>query len=552
MSVERERMDYDVVIVGAGPAGLATAIKLRQLAAEREEELSVVVVEKGSEVGAHILSGAVIDPIGLDRLIPDWRERDCPLTTTVSRDTFQVLGAGGSMPLPAIFMPRVMANHGNYVGSLGTLCRWLAGVAEELGVEIYPGFSAADLKRDEDGTVVGIVTGDLGIARDGSHKDGFTPGMELCGKYVVLAEGVRGTLAKRAIAAFDLARDCQTQKYGIGLKEVWRVTDAVFEPGLVKHTMGWPLDRQTGGGSFLYHYGENLMALGFVVHLNYKNPHLDPFMEFQKLKTHQAIAHYLEGAEREAYGARAINEGGWQSVPHLAFPGGCLVGCAAGFVNVPRIKGNHNAMLSGILAAEHIVAALAEGRAGDTLDAYDAAWRDHDIGRDLYTVRNVKPLWSKLGTYGGMVAAGFDMWCNQLLRFSPFGTLSHGAPDHAVLKPAEKSREPDYPKPNGKTTFDRPSSVYLSNTNHEEDQPVHLKVRDGELQRRSEYGVYAGPSVRYCPAGVYEWEEQGEGVRYVINAQNCVHCKTCDIKDPNQNIDWVPPEGGGGPNYVGM
>jgi electron-transferring-flavoprotein dehydrogenase len=554
MEIERERMDYDVVVVGAGPAGLATAIRLRELAEEKGEELAVVVVEKGSEVGAHILSGAVIDPIGLDRLLPDWREDEtCPLTTPVTRDSFQFLGPAGAVSVPQFAMPALMRNHGNFVGSLGNLSRWLGERAEALGVEIYPGFPASDLKRDDNGAVVGVITGDLGVGRDGEPKDSFTPGIELCGKYVVLAEGARGSLSKRAIAAFGLDEGREPQKYGLGVKELWRVTDEAFEPGLVMHTMGWPLDNKTGGGSFLYHYGDNLMALGFVTHLNYKNPYLDPYMEFQRLKTHPVIEPYLEGAKREGYGARAISEGGWQSVPKLAFPGGCLVGCSAGFVNVPRIKGSHNAMLSGMLAAEHIADAIAAGRENDTLESYEAAWRASDIGRDLKPVRNVKPLWTKLGTVGGMAAAGLDLWSHRLLGGSLFGTLSHGGPDHAALKPASDYKPITYPKHDGVHRFDRASSVYLSNTNHEEDQPVHLKVHDPGLQKASEHDVYAGPSARYCPAGVYEWHTDSEGVpRFVINAQNCVHCKTCDIKDPNQNINWVPPEGGGGPNYVGM
>jgi len=554
MTIERERMDYDVVIVGAGPAGLATAIRLRELAEEKGEELSVVVVEKGSEVGAHILSGFVLDPIGLDRLLPDWREDEtCPVRTEVSRDVFQFLGPAGSVSFPGFTLPPIMKNHGNFVGSLGNLCRWLAERAEALGVEIYPGFPAADLKRDENGSVIGIVTGDLGVARNGEEKDTFTPGIPLSAKYVVPAAGARGSLSTRVIAAFGLDEGREPQKYGLGIKELWRVTDAVFEPGLVKHTMGWPLDNSTGGGSFMYHYGDNLMALGFVVHLNYKNPYLDPYQEYQRLKTHPEVAHFLEGAKREGYGARAITEGGFQSVPKLAFPGGCLVGCAAGFVNVPRIKGSHNAMLSGMLAAEHIADAIAAGRANDTLESYEAAWRASDIGRDLKPVRNVKPLWTKLGTLGGLVAAGADMWAHQLLGGSLFGTLSHGGQDYETLKPATEFKPIRYEKPDGEIRFDRASSVYLSNTNHEEDQPVHLKVLDPGLQKASEHDVYAGPSARYCPAGVYEWHRDADGVpRFVINAQNCVHCKTCDIKDPNQNINWVPPEGGGGPNFVGM
>ncbi|MEM0906764.1 MAG: electron transfer flavoprotein-ubiquinone oxidoreductase [Pseudomonadota bacterium] len=550
---DRERMDFDVVVVGAGPAGLATAIALKEKAAARDADLSIVVIEKGSEVGAHILSGAVIDPIGLDHLRPDWRERDdFPLKTHVTRDCFKFFGPAGEISLPNILMPKMMDNHGNLVGSLSDLTKWLAAEAEALEVEIYPGFAGAELMIDENGAVSGVITGDMGVEADGSPGPNYTQGMELGAKYVVLAEGVRGSLTKTAMSRYGLMDGREPQKFGIGLKELWRVRDEVFEPGLVQHTMGWPLDTSTGGGSFLYHYGDNLMSVGFVVHLNYKNPHLDPFGEFQRFKTHPAISPFLEGATREAYGARAISEGGYQSVPKLAFPGGCLVGCAAGFVNVPRIKGSHNAVLSGIFAADAIDAAIAEGRANDTLDAVEDGWRDSPVGRDLYPVRNVKPLWSKFGTVLGLGAAGIDLWAHQLMGRSVFGTVSHGGPDHGVLKPADKSKPIVYPKPDGVITFDRASSVFLSNTNHEDGQPIHLKVGDLAVQERSELKVYHGPSARFCPAGVYEWDQSGETPRYVINSQNCVHCKTCDIKDPNQNINWVPPEGGGGPNYQGM
>ena len=542
----REAMEFDVVIVGAGPAGLAAAIRLKQLA----PDMSVVVVEKGSEVGAHILSGAVIDPIGLDRLLPEWRKEDTPVRTPVSSDRFYVLGSSGAVRLPNVFMPPLMSNHGNFIVSLGDVCRYLGRKAEALGVEIYPGFAAAEVLF-ENGAVAGIATGDMGIGKAGENKASFTRGMELRAKYTLFAEGARGSLSKMLIERFTLHRNRQPQKYGIGLKELWQVTPENFRKGLVQHTMGWPLANNIGGGSFLYHYADNLVSVGFVVHLNYQNPYLSPFEEFQRFKTHPLVRDTFAGGKRICYGARAITEGGWQSVPKLTFAGGALIGCAAGFMNLPRIKGSHNAMLSGMLAAEHVVAALAAGRARDELADYDAAWRGSPIGHDLWRVRNAKPLWSKLGTVAGVALGALDMWTNTI-GFSFLGTLKHGKPDFATLKPAADCRPIAYPKPDGKLTFDRLSSVYLSNTNHEEDQPPHLIVRDSALQKASEHDVYGGPSARYCPAGVYEWVEDGGQPRYVINAQNCVHCKTCDIKDPNQNINWVPPEGGGGPNYPNM
>lgn len=547
---ERESMEFDVVIVGAGPAGLSAAIRLKQV----DPELSVVVLEKGGEVGAHILSGAVIDPIGVDRLLPDWRDDpDHPFTTPVTEDRFLVLGPAGSVTLPNFMMPSLMNNHGNYIVSLGNVCRWLGAKAEELGVEIYPGFAAAEVLYDRNGAVAGVATGDMGIEKDGEPGPNFQRGMALMGKYVLIGEGARGSLAKQLIHKFALDHGREPQKYGIGLKELWEVKPENHKPGLVQHSFGWPLDAWTSGGSFLYHFGENLVAVGFVVHLNYKNPYLSPFEEFQRFKTHPKIAPVFRDAKRVSYGARAITEGGWQSVPRLAFPGGALIGCSAGFVNVPRIKGSHNAMLSGMLAAEHVAEALAAGRSADTLDGYEAAWRGSAIGEDLKKVRNVKPLWSRLGTVGGVVLGGLDMWANSLFGFSLFGTLKHGKPDYASLDPAAMHRKIDYPKPDGVLTFDRLSSVFLSNTNHEEDQPVHLQVKDDYLQKRSELEEYGGPSQRYCPAGVYEWVEDERGGRtYVINAQNCVHCKTCDIKDPNQNINWVPPQGGEGPVYQNM
>jgi len=543
----REAMDVDVVIVGAGPAGLAAAIRLKQLAPDS----SVVVVEKGSEVGAHILSGAVIDPIALDRLLPGWRTEDTPIKQAVTADRFYWLGPSGALRLPNWPMPPLLSNHGNFIVSLGNVCRWLAEKAGALGVEIYPGFAAVEALHGPNGEVVGIATGDMGVGKDGRPKDSFTRGMELRAKYTLIAEGARGSLAKGLIARFALDRDREPGKFGIGLKELWQVAPERHRPGLVQHTFGWPLDNGTGGGSFLYHLDDNLVSVGFVVHLNYRNPYLAPFEEFQRFKTHPLVRDTFAGGKRLSYGARAISEGGWQSVPKLVVPGGALIGCAAGFLNVPRIKGTHNAMLSGMQAAEHVAAALAEGRAGDELAGYEAAWRSSDIGRDLRKVRNVKPLWSRFGTALGVGLGALDMWTNTL-GFSLFGTLGHGKPDSATLDPAARFSPIAYPRPDGKLTFDRLSSVFLSNTNHEEAQPVHLHVADMALQKASEHDVFAGPSTRYCPAGVYEWVGEGADLRFVINAQNCVHCKTCDIKDPNRNITWVPPEGGGGPNYPNM
>jgi electron-transferring-flavoprotein dehydrogenase len=543
----REAMEFDVVIVGAGPAGLAAAIRLKQVAAD----INVVVVEKGSEVGAHILSGAVIDPIGLDRLLPGWDGEESPIQTKVTDDRFYYMSETGSLRLPNVMMPPLMSNHGNYIVSLGSVCRWLAVKAEALGVEIYPGFAAAEALYDRNGAVAGVATGDMGIGKGGAHKDSFTRGMELRAKYTLFAEGARGNLGKQLIAKFGLGEGREPQKFGLGLKELWQVAPDKHRKGLVQHSFGWPLDNSTGGGSFLYHLDDNLVSVGFVVHLNYSNPYLSPFEEFQRFKTHPLVRDTFEGGKRLSYGARAITEGGYQSVPKLTFPGGGLIGCDAGFMNVARIKGSHNAMLSGILAAEQVAAALSAGRAHDELASYDEAWRSSAIGHDLYRVRNAKPLWSKFGTLAGIALGGLDMWTNTF-GFSLFGTQSHGKPDYATLKPAAECARIAYPKPDGKLTFDRLSSVFLSNTNHEEDQPPHLVVKDMGLQKSSEHDIYAGPSARYCPAGVYEWIEEGGAPKFVINAQNCVHCKTCDIKDPNQNITWVPPEGGGGPNYPNM
>jgi electron-transferring-flavoprotein dehydrogenase len=543
----REAMEFDVVIVGAGPAGLAAAIRLKQLS----PDMNVVIVEKGSEVGAHILSGAVIDPVALDRLLPDWRNEGAPVRTEVSADQFHWLSASRAMRLPNVMMPPLLSNHGNYIVSLGNVCRWLATKAEALGVEIYPGFAASEVLFDGNGAVAGVATGDMGIARDGHRKDSFTRGMELRAKYTLFAEGARGSLSRLLMARFGLGEGREPQKFGIGLKELWQVAPENHRSGLVQHTFGWPLDRGTGGGSFLYHYEDNLVSVGFVVHLNYKNPYLSPFEEFQRFKTHPLVRATFEGGKRLAYGARALTEGGWQSVPKLVFPGGALIGCSAGFMNVPRIKGSHNAMLSGMLAAERVADAIKRGHANDEPLGYEDAWRSSAIGRDLWKVRNAKPLWSRFGTLAGIALGGFDMWTNTL-GFSLFGTLGHGKPDFATLRPAAECAPIVYSKPDGQLTFDRLSSVFLSNTNHEEDQPVHLRLSDPTLQKTSEHDRYGGPSARYCPAAVYEWVEEGGQPRFVINAQNCVHCKTCDIKDPNQNITWVPPEGGGGPNYPNM
>lgn len=549
-------MEFDVVIVGAGPAGLSAAIRLKQCAAEAGGDINVVVVEKGSEVGAHILSGAVLDPSGLDRLLPDWRNMGAPVDTPVISESFKVLGEGGSLSLPVWGMPGMVKNHGCYIVSMGNVCRWLAEQAEGMGVEIYPGMAASQALYREDGSLRGVVVGEVGIGKGGEKKDSYEPGMELVGKYVLLAEGVRGSLSKQVIANYALDADSEPQKYGIGLKELWEIAPEKSRPGHVQHTFGWPLKDDTGGGSFCYHYNDNTIALGFVVHLNYKNPYLYPYGEFQKFKTHPEIADLLEGGKRIAYGSRAITEGGYQSVPKLAFPGGALIGCSAGFVNVPRIKGNHNAMLTGIMAAEAAYAAVAAGREGDVLDAYEAAYDESEVKRELFKARNAKPLWSTFGTRLGAIAlGGVELWMNSLVPgLSFFGTMKHGKTDAAATEPADKHKPIAYPRPDGATTFDRLTNVAFSATNHEEDQPAHLKLKDASIPIGVNLPVYAEPAQRYCPAGVYEVvsEEGGADPKFQINAQNCVHCKTCDIKDPSQNIVWTTPEGGGGPNYPNM
>jgi electron-transferring-flavoprotein dehydrogenase len=548
----REVMPYDVVIVGGGPAGLATAIRLRQLTAQTGRELTVALIEKGSEFGAHILSGAVLDPIALFELFPDAVARGAPLSTAVAEERLLYLAAARSIDLSRLPMPAFLHNYGNFVISLAELCRWLAREAEAAGVELYPGMAASELLYRADGAVSGVVAGEFGRDREGRPKPAYQPGAALQAKYLLLAEGARGSLSKQVIARFGLDRGREPQKFGLGLKELWQVPAERFRPGYVQHAFGWPLDNATGGGSFLYHFGDRCVAVGLVVHLDYANPYLSPFDEFQRLKHHPAIAEHLRGGTRIGYGARAITEGGLQSVPQLAFPGGALVGCSAGLVNVPRIKGIHNAMKSGMLAAEAVFAAVAAGREGDVLGEYQAEYERSRIRAELALVRNVKPLWSRLGTRAAIALGGLDLWTNRLFGLSLFGTLKHGRTDAAATGLARDFAPIAYPKPDGVLSFDKLSSVYLSNTAHEEDQPCHLLLRDPDVPITVNLPRYAEPAQRYCPAGVYEVVSDNGASRFVINAANCVHCKVCDIKDPSQNITWTVPEGGGGPNYGAM
>jgi len=548
---ERESMPYDVVIVGGGPAGLSAAIRLKQRAAAADGEISVCVLEKGSEIGAHILSGAVIDPRALDELLPDWRDQGCPLAEVpVTENLHWFLGKSGKVAIPHILTPPFMHNKGTYTGSLGSLCRWLAAQAEGLGVEIFPGFPAAEILYNPDGSVKGVATGDMGLARDGTRKPDYQPGLELHARYTLFAEGARGHLTKQLKARFDLEADSDPQTYGLGVKELWDIDPAKHVPGRVIHTQGWPLTDAYGGG-FLYHQANGQVALGFVVGLGYRNPYLSPFEEFQRWKQHPAIREVLEGGKRISYGARAINEGGWQSVPTLVMPGAALIGCSAGFVNVPRIKGTHTAMKSAMLAADALADAIAADRAGDTLDAYPAALKASWIADELKMVRNAGPALGKFGNMLGTLVAGLDMWMRYLKIGLPF-TIRNKA-DHTKLWRKDQVRKIDYPRPDGVISFDRLSSVFLSGTNHEEDQPVHLQLKDPDIPIRYNLPLYDEPARLYCPAGVYEVLEDAEGApRFQINAQNCVHCKTCDIKDPTQNINWVAPEGGGGPTYPNM
>jgi electron-transferring-flavoprotein dehydrogenase len=546
--VTREAMEYDVVIVGAGPAGLSAAIRLKQL----DADLAVVVLEKGSEVGAHILSGAVLDPVGLDALLPDWRTMGAPIKTEVKKDNFYVLGPAGQVRIPNWPMPPLMNNHGKYIVSMANVCRWMAEQAEALGVEVFPGMACSALVYGDKGEVKGVVAGEMGLASNGTPGPNYEPGMELHGKYVFLSEGVRGSLSKEVMAKYDLSKGHDPQKFGLGMKEIWEIDPTKHKEGTVTHTMGWPLGSNAGGGSFIYHLENNQVYVGFVVHLNYKNPHLYPYMEFQRFKHHPMVAELLKGGKRVAYGARAISEGGWQSIPKVVAPGVALLGCSAGLVNVPRIKGNHNAMLSGMSAAEAAHDAIKAGRSGDELAAYEAELRTGPIAKDLKKVRNIKPMWSRWGMIPSLVLGGFDMWTNNLFGLSLFGTLKHGKTDAAATGEAKDYPKIDYPRPDGVLSFDRLTNVAFSGTNHEESQPCHLHLKDASVPISVNLPKYDEPAQRYCPAGVYEVLQGDTGPRFQINFQNCVHCKTCDIKDPSQNINWTTPQGGDGPNYPNM
>jgi len=550
--MERESMEFDVVIVGAGPAGLGAAIRLRQLSVEKGQDISVCVLEKGSEVGAHILSGAIFEPRPLNELIPDWRDKGAPLNTPAGDEKFLFLTEKGGIGIPTALLPAQMQNHGNYIISLGNLCRWLGEQAESLGTEVYPGFAAAEVLYDGKGRVRGVATGDMGVGKDGARKDSYQPGMELLAKYTLFAEGCRGSLGKSLMARFGLTEDADPQTYGLGIKELWELDSAQHKPGQIIHTAGWPMDRETWGGSFIYHLEGNQASVGYVVGLDYTNPHLSPFDEFQRFKTHPKIRPMFEGGKRIAYGARALNEGGLQSIPKLVFPGGLLLGCTAGLLNVPKIKGSHNAMKSGMVAAESVFDALTGGDAGyGVLESYPERLGKSWVHEELHKARNFRPAFARWGLFGGMLHGGLDL---KLFGGRAPWTLHNKHRDHETLKPAAEAPKIDYPKPDGKVSFDRLSSVFLSNTNHEEDQPVHLTLKDASVPVAHNLALYDAPEQRFCPAGVYEIirDADGSNPRLQINAQNCVHCKTCDIKDPTQNINWITPEGGGGPNYPNM